>query len=837
MQADKEGDSILKQMQVMKKHDMRTSSVIAILTLLICCLLFQKYIFGGEYYIFSDAVSNDTIRASIPTYHMLYDYLKEGWSWWSMRMALGTTMLSHSDVMLDPFTYLLFIFGKSHIDTMVVYMTIAKIICSAVFFNVYLQSFRLVPTARVIASLAYAFNGFNIIMGRNYTFGLVCVYLPLVLLGAEKYLKEKKWKLLLVSIFLTAIYFYYFFYMIAIILVIYVIVRYFQLRTFKWLDFSKTLFQFALIGITAVMLSAFILLPNLAMVLSNARVKGVPFDFANLSNINPQLFFTAFLKLLWVNSLGYPLVTEYIGAIDYFEIALYTSLLAIVVIPQIFYSATKQIKISTMWILLVGTISMSFECFGYLFNMLKTFNFRFTFAINFLLAVGIAIGLDAIFCTRKFSIKIAFFSSLSILALYFYGISGFYTKEGGVSLTHSLEYVKTYKNSLVIIGVVLAFYIFLLLLYSKIERVSIRMISVFIISFLVAELAFNYGPWLNISYSYNSSTQKIGFYDESSDIIRKLQKSNASKDFYRINKDYNSVVTNGLFSNNDAMVQNYFGLEGYNSSNNPYAINFLRNLGVFVCLNLTETEGYSPFDFNGTQFNYINGVGNREILSAYLGVKYYLVKNENTAIPYYYEWKWQDAGIQVYENPYALPLATVSNIYVDFDEFTNCSEQQKEQLLLKAKVIDKAVQQAYNLKVKPVAEVLDETANVTSLLQQTKKLNENQVQVIFSAEDAIKLTVDALEEAAIISLSIPYDAGWSATVNGKVAQPFVSQGGLLSILVPKGESNITLEFFPQGMREGIAISEIAFLAVMIYIGVEKFKRRKNGRIHQKKFQF
>lgn len=65
-----------------------------------------------------------------------------------------------------------------------------------------------------------------------------------------------------------------------------------------------------------------------------------------------------------------------------------------------------------------------------------------------------------------------------------------------------------------------------------------------------------------------------------------------------------------------------------------------------------------------------------------------------------------------------------------------------------------------------------------------------------------KATVTA-DEAKTLVTTIPYDKGWSATLDGKKVAVTEFEDGLISLKIPKGEHKIVLRYFPPGLKMGI----------------------------------
>jgi hypothetical protein len=67
----------------------------------------------------------------------------------------------------------------------------------------------------------------------------------------------------------------------------------------------------------------------------------------------------------------------------------------------------------------------------------------------------------------------------------------------------------------------------------------------------------------------------------------------------------------------------------------------------------------------------------------------------------------------------------------------------------------------------------------------------------------------------LLVLSEMYDPGWVALVNGRSERIYEVDGGLRGIVVPRGESQVILEYAPPSVRVGGMVSAIAFLGTLL----------------------
>ena len=95
-------------------------------------------------------------------------------------------------------------------------------------------------------------------------------------------------------------------------------------------------------------------------------------------------------------------------------------------------------------------------------------------------------------------------------------------------------------------------------------------------------------------------------------------------------------------------------------------------------------------------------------------------------------------------------------------------------------------------------------------------------------ERHIEGSIDALEEEYLF-FSIPYDDGWTVTVDGKNTETRTIGNAFLSVIIPEGEHEIILDYVPEGFRTGRLIT-IASVLCYLVLCVFTHKRRKKEKI-------
>lgn len=73
------------------------------------------------------------------------------------------------------------------------------------------------------------------------------------------------------------------------------------------------------------------------------------------------------------------------------------------------------------------------------------------------------------------------------------------------------------------------------------------------------------------------------------------------------------------------------------------------------------------------------------------------------------------------------------------------------------------------------------------------------------------------DTADVVFFSVPWEAGWSATVNGEPAEIIRSNLGFMSVVCPAGTSQIRFEFMTPGLIPGLIAAGAALVLLVAYI--------------------
>ncbi len=115
--------------------------------------------------------------------------------------------------------------------------------------------------------------------------------------------------------------------------------------------------------------------------------------------------------------------------------------------------------------------------------------------------------------------------------------------------------------------------------------------------------------------------------------------------------------------------------------------------------------------------------------------------------------------------------------------------------------------------------------NVSALEQAIEKLSENPFRVTDYGDGYMKGTVDMATVGKLL-LSIPADEGWVITVDGVTAETERWMDAFISIPVTEGEHEISLKYEVRGLGAGMAVS---LMCIGLFVLLETLRSRRNKR--------
>lgn len=634
--------------------------ILNFIVIIICSIIYFKYISLDKTYLLMD-VGADNINYHLPVYQYIIEKIKTGTElpFWSFNMGIGTSTLTIQNFIFDPFNIILLLFSVKDIYYGFVFVVIFKIYFSTIIFYGYLEKINIKGKSALIGAIMWGFSGYMILWCQHYVFGTAIVFFTLIMYSFERYIKENKAIMFIISIALLAINSEYMLYAVSIYIYIYMVLRYTYTYGKDIKKIIKKIMQVSLLYMLGIGISAVVFIPSAYVILSSPRLSSTV-DFSIFSTWGFNKLVSIFIRVFSANLLG---INDYAGpALDYYEaMILSSSVLVVLLIPQLFIivrndKRKKFILVCSSLMIILGIL---FPLVSYLFNAFAAISTRWTYVITFTLVLGASISIDFIIKNRTINIKLLIYQCILSIMLLGLGIIYLFKYTGNIS-----NFVLLKKSLLlyIMISLIMVLFVFMLYKYKK-SKVSINIVIVILVFEIISNNYATVNSRLVLENSFIKS--KTGYNDNTYDVVEYLKKIDKNL-FYRIEKNYSSVFLN------DAMYQNYYGTACYNSLNSPSYTEFLK-------------------EFNSLSFaeNFLYPLLEREKLDNFLGVKYILSLNEISRDDTEYLGKYND--INIYLNKKALPLGFTYDSYITRQEFDKLDISSKEDAILNNIILDDKV--------------------------------------------------------------------------------------------------------------------------------------------------
>lgn len=545
----------------------------------------------------------------------LRNIVYEGGSFlYSFSRALGGEFMGiWAYYLASPFSFIVLLFKKTQILDALLCIFILKCGCCGLSFGYYLHKTSAAKNKIIIVTFSamYALSSYAIVQQHNTMWIDALIYLPLITLGIERIIKEKKYKLFVVTLALSILSNFYIGYMTCIFVAIYFFYFYFAKSedgannpSGEKNHFVKTLLRMALYSVIAVGIAMIIILPAYYSLSFGKN------DFSNPSyNLKQNYdFLDIMTKLLpgsydTVRPEGMPFI--------------YTGVLTLLLVPVYFISK----KISAIERILSGVVIVIFfvsfnasllDLFWHGMQFPNWLNHRYSFMLCFFLLVLAYRGFENLELTTPRSVLcIGSFIALAVFVM------------------QKFDYKNLPDLESVWITLVCVV-IYMLLLFCVIRTKGLATINTVLSSLVCLEL-FCAGLLNMVSLGddviYSSRSSYLDFMNKYQPIVDLVRENDTS--FYRMEKTYHRKT-------NDAFSLWFRGLSNSTSTLNTSTINFLRDMGY------SSRSHWSKY------------LGGTPITDSLLGVKYIIGEYDISPL---YSVAYKTEQLFAYLNPYALSIA------------------------------------------------------------------------------------------------------------------------------------------------------------------------------------
>ena len=207
----------------------------------------------------------------VPFYRLAHDAVREGRLGWNQHTDLGANFIgSYSFYLLgSPFFWLTIPFPSQWLQFLMGPLLILKFACASLTGYIYIHRYTKSPDTALIGAVLYAFSGFSVYNVFFNHFHEAIVFFPLLLAALDEYMENRRRGLFALAVFACCLVNYYFFVGQVTFCLVYFFLR---LICGSWKISWKDFFLLALEAVIGVGLSCVLLAPSVLAVVQNNRV-------------------------------------------------------------------------------------------------------------------------------------------------------------------------------------------------------------------------------------------------------------------------------------------------------------------------------------------------------------------------------------------------------------------------------------------------------------------------------------------------------------------------------------------------------------------------------------
>jgi len=530
---------------------------------------------------------------------------------YSFSRTLGGEMVGlYAYYLASPFSFILLLFPKEFITEAIFTIIILKVGSAALAFSIYLKQSRKAKTIPLlIFSLMYALMSYVVVETLNPMWLDGIILLPIIILGVERLINENKYGLVIVTLTALFVTNFYIGYMEGIFIFIYYLYYLFgKSEISSNSEKIKKSLLFLVSTLTSIGMSMWLLLPTYY----SLKMGKFGFSNPNFSAFQKIDLFDMFSKMLpitydSVNYQGYPFI--FCGTIVLLLTAYYFVNKKIIPKEKIAAASFISIIIISFTINTLDMVLHGFQAPNWL-------NFRYSFVLSFFLLIIAYEGYNKLkYIKRKTFVKVA------IILIFI------------VALIGKLNYVFI-KPERTIWLVFICVIVYSALLYIIKKKPKNQIITIILMVLIMAEMFLN-------SYAMIDGIHNEVYYSDRPSYREYFDRIIPSIDYIKENDDgFYRAETVIKRTVNDPMALNINGISHSSSTLNVDVLNMLFKLG------LASKEHWTKYK------------GTTILTDSLLGVKYIVSENNVTS---WYKQLYEENNLTVYENPYVLPIAYISD--------------------------------------------------------------------------------------------------------------------------------------------------------------------------------
>lgn len=720
----------------------------------------------------------------IPFYKLAHEAIRSGEFWWNFNTDLGVNFIgSYSFYLLgSPFFWLTIPFPTSFVPYLMAPLFILKFGVAAVTAYGYISRFTKTKEYALIGAILYAFSGFSVYNIFFNHFNDVIALFPLLLIALEEFIVNRRRGIFVITVALMATVNYFFFAGQVIFIFIYFFVR----STCS--DFKYTIKQFLVLAfesLLGVVLAAAILLPSYLAICNNPRTSETLLGFNLLAYDNVQRY------MLILQSMFFP--PDIPARPNFFpdsnakwsSVSAFLPLFGMSGVIAFFKDKKKHfIKLILIICAVMAFIPVLNSSF-YMFN--SSYYARWFYMPILFMALATVKTFEnkqsnIMFGLKWSAIIVAIFSVIGILPEMVEGELEWFTLPPYPS--------RFWLSVLTAVVGLLAVFVLVKFFRKHKDFTKILTASVCVVSLLFSITFIATGK--THSYTYKQVVD-MGLNAE-------FDLPDSKTGMYRID------VYEGM--DNYPMFWGMPTIQAFHSIVPASTMTFYESIGVER--GVASRPDASFFGLRGlTSVKYL----------------FYSTNQEDPEIPGFTYYDTQNNFV-ILENEAYVPMGYTYDKYISKVQFDNSDTGYRDVLLTGAMMLTEEQIKKYGQYMLPASDSDIDYLDENIYLKNCETNASNAVSSFKETKDGFKCKI-TMKKENLVYLSVPYDEGFTAYVNGKKTKIENVNNGFCAVVAPAGENTIKFVYRTPGLKLGLKVSLVAFGIYILYLAVIIFLTIKN----------
>lgn len=721
----------------------------------------------------------------IPFYRLAQQAVKEGNIFWDWNTDLGANFIgSYAFYLLgSPFFWLTTLFPNAAVPYLMAPLLMLKFACAGVSSFAFLKRFTKTNNMAMLGALLYAFSGFNIYNIFFNHFHEAVIIFPLMLVALEEAVYNNRRGWFAVTVFLAATMNYFFFAGQVVFILLYFILRCLDRRFPIAL---KALGVLAFEAVLGVLMACALLLPAALAIMDNPRL--------NMLSGMSMLFYSDEQRYgLILSSLFFP--PDIPARPNFFpdsnakwsSVSAFLPLFSMTGVVVFAKNYKKHWLKRMLGLCLVMALIPILNTAFYAFN--SSYYARWFYMPTLMMALATCIALENEKIDYKYGVR---FTLGAVLAFSVIGIIPKNTTEGQKWFAIP-PYPERFWG------------------YVAIALASLLMVALLLWIPRHTKKFMRYATLCTCGVILVYSIMMLG-----------TGKAQSSPDSYQI------LVEEGLngadnFSLDESV---FYRVDEDKAQDNMPMYWYMPTIQCFHSVVPVSIMNF--YESIGVQRN----VASRPELEFYgvraiTSVKYLFCRtteNDQPDLPGFIRIGTQN-NYNVYENQYFIPMGFTYDYYVNEDSYYAYTEKQRDKLLVKAMCLSNEDAETYGYLMQELPKEQYPDLSNEDYFASCKAL-QNNAGYSFTYSSTGFTSKIKMDRENLVFYSVPYEKGWTATVNGEPAEIVTANVGFMAVKAPAGDNTIEFHYETPGLKAGIVITGASFLLLAIYLLIIRYLRKK-----------